>query len=98
MKFNIELDITPKELRQMMGLPDVEDMQKGVVDKVQEKLFKAIDDSTNVETLFEQFLPLGAMGAGQLQKIVGMMTKMAPGSSSRSTAAKKDTTKTSTKK
>jgi len=79
MKFNIELDITPQEVRQVLGMPDIEEMQKGVVDKVQEKLFKAIDDASNVESLFEQFIPLGT---GSLQKFMGMMAKMAPGESS----------------
>jgi hypothetical protein len=95
MKFNIELDITPQEMRQLLGLPDIEDMQKDAMDRIQEKLFTAIDDSSNNETLFKQFLPLGVMGADQLQKFMGMMTQMSSGTSSGTSSAKKDTGKTS---
>lgn len=98
MKFNIELDIAPQEMRQLLGLPDVEDMQKAAMDRIQEKLFTAIDDASNIETLVEQFLPLGVLGAGQLQKFMGIMTQMGSGTSSRTSTTKKTSGKTSSKK
>ena len=98
MKFNIELDITPQEMRQLLGLPDVEDMQNAAMDKIQEKLFTAIDNASNIETLVEQFLPLGVMGAGQLQKFMGMMTQMGSTTSTRTSTTKKASGKTGSKK
>ena len=98
MKFNIELDIAPQEMRQLLGLPDVEDMQKAAMDRIQVKLFTAIDDASNIETLVEQFLPLGVLGAGQLQKFMGIMTQMGSGTSSRTSTTKKTSGKTSSKK
>ena len=33
MKINVEVDITPEELRHFMGLPDVHDMQQNLIDQ-----------------------------------------------------------------
>ncbi len=38
MKVNIEIDCTPLEARQFIGLPDVSPMQTAVMDKLQQEL------------------------------------------------------------
>jgi Family of unknown function (DUF6489) len=43
MKFNIEVDCTPLEARQFIGLPDVQPMQKAVMDKLQAQLMSNIE-------------------------------------------------------
>ena len=35
MKLRVELDLTPQELRKVLGLPDIENIQKAAVDKIQ---------------------------------------------------------------
>jgi len=43
MKVNIEIDCTPLEARQFIGLPDVAPMQTAVMDKLQQQMLSNID-------------------------------------------------------
>lgn len=43
MKVNIQIDCTPEEARQFMGLPDVQPMQNAMMDKLQQKMTENID-------------------------------------------------------
>jgi hypothetical protein len=43
MKVNIEIDCTPIEARQFMGLPDVSPMQNAVMDKMQQQMMSNIE-------------------------------------------------------
>jgi hypothetical protein len=43
MKVNIEIDCTPLEARQFMGLPDVGPMQTAMMDKLQQQMAANID-------------------------------------------------------
>jgi len=43
MKLNVEIDCTPQEARQFMGLPDVQPMQDAVMDKLQQQMVSNID-------------------------------------------------------
>jgi hypothetical protein len=46
MKVNIEIDCTPLEARQFIGLPDVSPMQIAVMDKLQAQLMANIEKVT----------------------------------------------------
>jgi hypothetical protein len=43
MKVNVEVECTPLEARQFMGLPDVQPMQTAVMDKLQQQMSANID-------------------------------------------------------
>jgi Family of unknown function (DUF6489) len=43
LKVNVEIDCTPLEARQLIGLPDVAPMQIAVMDKLQQQLMANID-------------------------------------------------------
>jgi uncharacterized protein DUF6489 len=43
MKVNVEIECTPLEARQFMGLPDVQPMQTAVMDKLQQQMSANID-------------------------------------------------------
>jgi hypothetical protein len=43
MKVNIEIDCTPLEARQFIGLPDVSPMQVAVMEKMQQQVLANID-------------------------------------------------------
>ena len=43
MKVNIEIDCTPLEARQFMGLPDVGPMQTAIMDKLQQQMAANIE-------------------------------------------------------
>ena len=38
MKINIDIDLSPEEARKIMGLPDLEPMQKQMLEKIQAKI------------------------------------------------------------
>jgi Family of unknown function (DUF6489) len=52
MKVNIEIDCTPLEARQFMGLPDVAPMQAAVMDKLQQQMMSNIE-SVSPESLMK---------------------------------------------
>lgn len=81
MKLSMALDITPQELRKLLGLPDIEKVQRAVIEKIQDKLSKAIDDATDPGQLLNRILPLSSMGIGQLEKITKTLTGFVAGSS-----------------
>jgi hypothetical protein len=43
MKINVEVDCTPDEARQFLGLPDVRPMQDAMMDQLQKKMQDNID-------------------------------------------------------
>jgi hypothetical protein len=43
MKINVEVDCTPLEARQFVGLPDVQPMQTAVMDKLQQQMIANIE-------------------------------------------------------
>jgi len=61
MKINIEVDITPDELRRFMGLPDVYGMQQNLLDQFAQRL----QDSADQRDEFMQSMFRNAMGPWQ---------------------------------
>ena len=54
MKVNVEIDCTPLEARQFIGLPDVSPMQTAVMEKMQQQM-KANIDKVSPESLIESW-------------------------------------------
>lgn len=75
MKINIDIDLTPKEAREIMGLPDVEPMQKAMMAKIQEKIDHGIDEMSDPELLLKRYLPMGVQGMEQFQKFMSVFTQ-----------------------
>ncbi len=61
MKINIEVDITPDELRRFMGLPDVYQMQQSLIDQFAQRLQGSADQREE----FMQSMFKNAMGPWQ---------------------------------
>ncbi len=61
MKINVEVDITPEELRRFMGLPDVHDMQQNLIDQFAQSLQSSADQRDE----FLQGMFKSAMGPWQ---------------------------------
>lgn len=69
MKINIELDCTPEEMRTLMGLPDVKDVNNAYVDGVK----KAMSGATSVEqlqNLAKNIAPMGEAGMRFFQNLM----------------------------
>jgi hypothetical protein len=68
MKFSVDIDCTPEEARSFLGLPDVKPMQEAMATAVHERL-KAAASTMEPEALMKMWLPGGAEGMEQLQKM-----------------------------
>jgi hypothetical protein len=77
MKVNIILDISAEEARKVMGLPDIEQMQKDMIEKIRQKMDKSIDEMSDPELMMKRFLPIGAQGVEQFQKLMSSFAKAA---------------------
>jgi hypothetical protein len=79
MKVNIEIDCTPEEARQFMGLPDVQPMQNAMMDKLQQKMSENIEkfspeailqnwftfDPKMTERFQDMFVNMAGLGMGR---------------------------------
>ncbi|HEX2528318.1 MAG TPA: DUF6489 family protein [Geminicoccus sp.] len=77
MKVSIDIDCTPEEARQFLGLPDVAPMQKSLMDTLEKRLSDAIN-ATDTKQLMETWLPL-SKGLEQWQTIWTQMMATATG-------------------
>ncbi len=68
MKIKIDIDCTPQEARDFLGLPNVWPMQEVLMEQLQKKLEENIQ-SLDPETLVKTWLPLTMQGWGEVQKM-----------------------------
>ena len=68
MKVNVEIDCTPAEARQFLGLPNVEPMQAAVMEQFQKKMLADMD-RISPESIMNTWLSLVPQGAEQMQKM-----------------------------
>jgi len=66
MKINIEIDCTPEEARRFFGLPDVEPVQRRVMEALEKRLTEAVQNADSA-ALFDQWMPLTLKGIEQWQ-------------------------------
>jgi len=57
MKATIEIDATPKEMRELLGLPDVEALQKETLEKIREKMMAAIE-TNDMAAIMKLYMPM----------------------------------------
>ena len=76
MKVTVEMDMTPQEARAFMGLPDVEPMQKKMLDDMQARMKQAFD-ANDPEGMMRAWMSLG--GAEAFQKFPKLMWDSAAG-------------------
>ncbi|MBM3491041.1 MAG: hypothetical protein FJX68_11425 [Alphaproteobacteria bacterium] len=68
MKISVDVDCTPQEARQVLGLPDVEPMQRAMMETIRQRMEQALA-SSDPETLFRTWLPASIQGLEQIQKL-----------------------------
>lgn len=68
MKITMEVDMSPEEVRKVMGLPDVEPMQKELMAKMQEKMNTYVDEMSDPEMFMKRIMPMGIQGMDQVQE------------------------------
>jgi len=69
MKMNIEINCTPEEARQFMGLPDVEKANAVYIDTIAAAM-KGVSNTDQLEQYAKQLAPMGQMGLKMFQNFV----------------------------
>ena len=72
MKVNVEIDCTPLEARQSIGLPDVAPMQIAVMDKLQQQMMANID-KLSPEALMQSWFTFDPTLAERFQDLFAAM-------------------------
>lgn len=67
MKFSIDIDCTPEEARQFLGLPDVQGFQKAMMALVQERMTEQLG-AMDPEALMKTWLPTGMQAWENMQQ------------------------------
>ncbi|WP_421779532.1 DUF6489 family protein [Kiloniella litopenaei] len=68
MKITFDIDCTPEEARQFLGLPDVSELQKEAMEEVRKRMMETIQ-SSDPETLMKTWMPASMQGFDQMQKM-----------------------------
>jgi hypothetical protein len=76
MKVHIELDITPKEAREVLGLPDLEPMQAAALSRIEKRILDA-SDALSVEGLLRTWLSLVPGSSEQYLKTLNSLFRSA---------------------
>lgn len=66
MKFTINVDGTPAELRTFLGLPDVAPMQKSIMDEMERRLLDSMEHLSPSAMMREWFSASGTLQQGML--------------------------------
>lgn len=69
MKINVTFDMTPEELRRVMGLPDVQQFQQELFSQMMEKM-QAGEDGYDPMSLYQPMMKEGMNAMGQFQKVM----------------------------
>ena len=91
MKINIQMEMSPEEVRKVMGLPDVEPMQKELMGKMQDKMNTYIDEMSDPELFMKRIMPMGIQGMDQVQEFFARFANVAAEKKEDKTKGKKDT-------
>lgn len=74
MKVTVDIDCTPLEARQFIGLPDVEPLQRALMDSVQHRMMKEIETYTP-EKFIDAWLPVMALNRDWMTSMFGAFMK-----------------------
>jgi hypothetical protein len=73
MKITVNVDCTPLEARQFMGLPDVEPMQKAALAEIEKRMMAELD-RYSPESLYKAWLPIAGKNAEWIQEFLKRAT------------------------
>lgn len=77
MKINIEIDVTPEELKKLYGVPDIAKLQGIVIDQVNEKLLSG--DAESLKSFIKPFFTDGMKAVEAYQNFLsGFLRTMTP--------------------
>ena len=68
MKFTIDIDCTPEEARQFVGLPNIAPLQDKMMKELEERMLENIR-TLDPETFMKTWMPATLQGWGDMQKM-----------------------------
>lgn len=71
MKLTINIDCTPKEVREFFGLPDVTPINDMIVGTLQEKVEENIESLADPQKYFDKVMSVSGAGMDTMQKAFG---------------------------
>jgi len=71
MKFTVNIDCTPQEARSFFGMPDVEPLNKMIVDEMSRRAKENLDTLADPERLIAAWVNMGGKGIEQFQNLMG---------------------------
>lgn len=81
MKLNINIDCTPEEARAFFGMPNVEPMNKMIVDEMMKRAKDNIDTLADPERMMAQWMAMSGKGFEQFQGLMNAAMGASGGSS-----------------
>ena len=69
MKFSIDIEMTPEELRESLGLPDVSSLHDEMIDTIRERMQQGVEGYDPM-TLFKPFMTSGMGTVEGFQKLM----------------------------
>ena len=69
MKIHMDVECTPEEARKLFGLPDVQPMQKAMMDEIEGRMKKALT-AMEPDALIRMWLPAGMQSLEHWQKFI----------------------------
>jgi hypothetical protein len=72
MNFKIDLDITPEEVRRLMGLPDVQAFQQELLTRIREQMEAGVE-GYDPQSLMRPFMNQAIASMDAFQKMFGTM-------------------------
>lgn len=69
MKLDITVDLTPEEARKLMGLPDVEPLQREMMELMRDKMLENMSEMSDPDIFFKKVFPIGVQGMEQFQQM-----------------------------
>jgi hypothetical protein len=79
MHVKVDVDITPEEVRRLMGLPDVHGFQQEIMDRIRQQMMAGAEGYDPL-TLFRPFLEQTASSMESFQKLFGGLMSAGAGS------------------
>jgi hypothetical protein len=68
MNIKIDIDVTPDEMRKLMGLPDVETFQNQLMEDIRERINQGVDGYDPLK-LFQPYLNSSLAGMDMIQRM-----------------------------
>ena len=78
MKVHVEIDCTPEEARQFLGLPDVAEANEAYVDAIA-KAMQGVGSVEQIHDYARQLAPMGQMGLKLFQQMMDVGSGKKPG-------------------